>query len=91
MFTLNPPVLIAANSQTKGMCMSISLFGYVLLAVARRTREMGVLRALGLQRSQVAATFAVEQAVGVVVEQVGVECLEREQPARCGAASGRGG
>ena len=33
MFTLDPPVLIAANSQTKGMCMSISLFGYVLLAV----------------------------------------------------------
>lgn len=34
---------------------------YVLLAVARRTREMGVLRALGFGRSGVAATFAVEQ------------------------------
>ncbi len=37
--------------------------GYVLLAVSRRAREMGVLRALGLQRREVAATFAVEQVV----------------------------
>lgn len=37
--------------------------GYVLLAVARRAREMGVLRALGLQRREVAATFAIEQVV----------------------------
>lgn len=35
--------------------------GYVLLAVARRAREMGVLRALGFPRSGVAATFTVEQ------------------------------
>jgi hypothetical protein len=39
--------------------------GYVLLAVARRAREMGVLRALGLQRREVAATFALEQVVVV--------------------------
>jgi hypothetical protein len=38
---------------------------YVLLAVARRAREMGVLRALGLQRREVATTFAVEQVVVV--------------------------
>ena len=38
---------------------------YVLLAVARRAREMGVLRALGLQRREVAATFAIEQVVVV--------------------------
>lgn len=37
--------------------------GYVLLAVARRAREMGVLRALGLQRREVATTFALEQVV----------------------------
>ena len=37
--------------------------GYVLLAVSRRAREMGVLRALGFQRKGVAATFAVEQLV----------------------------
>ncbi len=37
--------------------------GYVLIAVKRRTREMGVLRALGFQRRGVAATFAVEQLV----------------------------
>jgi hypothetical protein len=35
--------------------------GYVLLAVERRAREMGVLRALGFQRREVAGTFAVEQ------------------------------
>lgn len=35
--------------------------GYVLLAVSRRAREMGILRALGLQRRGVAATFATEQ------------------------------
>jgi ABC-type lipoprotein release transport system permease subunit len=35
--------------------------GYVLLAVARRAREMGVLRALGFRRRGVAATFTVEQ------------------------------
>jgi hypothetical protein len=37
--------------------------GYVLLAVSRRAREMGVLRALGFGRSGVGATFAVEQVV----------------------------
>ena len=36
---------------------------YVLMAVRRRFREMGVLRALGLRRRSVAATFAVEQTV----------------------------
>lgn len=35
--------------------------GYVIVAVRRRTREMGVLRALGFGRRGVAATFAVEQ------------------------------
>ena len=48
--------------------------GYVLVAVRRRTREMGVLRALGFQRRGVAGTFATEQlavlgvgaAIGVV-------------------------
>lgn len=35
--------------------------GYVLLAVARRAREMGVLRALGFPRKGVALTFTVEQ------------------------------
>jgi hypothetical protein len=35
--------------------------GYVLLAVERRAREMGVLRALGFRRREVAGTFAVEQ------------------------------
>ncbi|MGI9666081.1 MAG: FtsX-like permease family protein [Acidimicrobiia bacterium] len=37
--------------------------GYVLLAVSRRAREMGVLRALGFERSSVGATFALEQFV----------------------------
>ncbi len=41
--------------------------GYVLLAVRRRTREMGVLRALGFGRRGVAATFAVEQLVVLVL------------------------
>jgi hypothetical protein len=35
--------------------------GYVVIAVRRRAREMGVLRALGFDRRGVAATFAVEQ------------------------------
>jgi len=39
--------------------------GYVLLAVARRAREMGVLRALGFGRRGVATTFAIEQLVVV--------------------------
>jgi putative ABC transport system permease protein len=37
--------------------------GYVLLAVSRRAREMGVLRALGFDRSAVGITFALEQFV----------------------------
>ncbi len=37
--------------------------GYVIVAVRRRAREMGVLRALGFSRRGVAATFAVEQLV----------------------------
>ena len=36
---------------------------YVLVAVRRRYREMGVLRALGLRRRSVAGTFALEQVV----------------------------
>jgi hypothetical protein len=39
--------------------------GYVLLAVSRRAKEMGVLRALGFGRRGVATTFAVEQLVVV--------------------------
>ena len=37
--------------------------GYVLLAVSRRAREMGVLRALGFERTSVGFTFALEQLV----------------------------
>ena len=37
--------------------------GYVLVAVRRRYREMGVLRALGFRRRGVAGTFALEQMV----------------------------
>lgn len=49
--------------------------GYVLLAVTRRAREMGVLRALGFERRGVGATFAIEQFVviglGAVIGTVG--------------------
>lgn len=37
--------------------------GYVLVAVDRRAREMGVLRALGFERTGVGFTFALEQLV----------------------------
>jgi hypothetical protein len=37
--------------------------GYVMLAVSRRAREMGVLRALGFERTSVGVTFALEQFV----------------------------
>ena len=37
--------------------------GYVMLAVSRRAREMGVLRALGFERKSVGMTFALEQFV----------------------------
>ncbi len=37
--------------------------GYVMLAVSRRAKEMGVLRALGFERSNVGVTFALEQFV----------------------------
>ena len=37
--------------------------GYVLLAVSRRAREMGVLRSLGFVRQSVGLTFALEQFV----------------------------
>lgn len=37
--------------------------GYVMLAVSRRAKEMGVLRALGFERSSVGLTFALEQFV----------------------------
>jgi hypothetical protein len=37
--------------------------GYVLVAVARRAREMGTLRALGFERTSVGTTFALEQFV----------------------------
>ena len=49
-----------------GAAVSVALalagvMGYVLLAVARRAREMGVLRALGFPRRGVALTFTIEQ------------------------------
>ncbi len=48
---------------------------YVLLAVTRRTKEMGVLRALGFPRRGVAATFTAEQivvlGVGAIVGTLG--------------------
>jgi ABC-type lipoprotein release transport system permease subunit len=54
---------------------------YVLLAVSRRTREMGVLRALGFGRSGVAATFAVEQVavlgLGAIIGTIGGVALMR--------------
>lgn len=37
--------------------------GYVLVAVTRRAREMGTLRALGFERTSVGSTFALEQFV----------------------------
>jgi hypothetical protein len=37
--------------------------GYVLVAVTRRAREMGTLRALGFERTRVGGTFALEQFV----------------------------
>lgn len=37
--------------------------GYVMIAVSRRAREMGVLRALGFERGSVGSTFAMEQLV----------------------------
>ncbi|GBE24439.1 FtsX-like permease family protein [bacterium BMS3Bbin02] len=39
------------------------VISYVLLAVSRRAREMGILRAMGFPRSGVAMTFALEQIV----------------------------
>ena len=54
---------------------------YFLLAVSRRTREMGVLRALGFGRGGVAATFAVEQVavlgLGALIGTVGGIALMR--------------
>jgi putative ABC transport system permease protein len=54
---------------------------YVLLAVSRRTREMGVLRALGFGRAGVAATFAIEQVavlgLGAVIGTIGGVALMR--------------
>jgi ABC-type lipoprotein release transport system permease subunit len=62
--------------------------GYVLLAVERRAREMGVLRALGFQRREVAGTFAVEQmaviglgaaigvAGGIILTWIMIPCLQ---------------
>ncbi len=54
---------------------------YVLLAVSRRTREMGVLRALGFGRAGVAATFAIEQLVvlglGAAIGTIGGVALMR--------------
>lgn len=47
-----------------GVVLAIAgVTGYVLLAVSRRAREMGVLRALGFERTSVGATFAMEQFV----------------------------
>ena len=54
---------------------------YVLLAVSRRTREMGVLRALGFGRAGVAATFAIEQVavlgLGAAIGTIGGIALMR--------------
>jgi len=54
---------------------------YVLLAVSRRTREMGVLRALGFGRAGVAATFAIEQVavlgLGAIIGTAGGIALMR--------------
>jgi hypothetical protein len=54
---------------------------YVLLAVSRRTREMGVLRALGFGRGGVAATFAIEQVavlgLGALIGTIGGVALMR--------------
>jgi hypothetical protein len=54
---------------------------YVLIAVRRRTKEMGVLRALGFQRAGVAGTFAVEQLVvlglGALIGVIGGVALMR--------------
>jgi hypothetical protein len=44
--------------------------GYVLLAVSRRAREMGVLRALGFERTSVGITFALEQLVVIGIGAV---------------------
>lgn len=47
-----------------GVVLSLAgVTGYVLLAVSRRAREMGVLRALGFERKSVGVTFALEQFV----------------------------
>ncbi len=47
-----------------GVVLAIAgVTGYVVEAVRRRHREMGVLRALGFRRSGVAGTFALEQVV----------------------------
>jgi hypothetical protein len=47
-----------------GVALAIAgVTGYVVEAVRRRHREMGVLRALGFRRSGVAGTFALEQVV----------------------------
>jgi hypothetical protein len=49
--------------------------GYVVVAVARRAREMGTLRALGFERTSVGTTFALEQFVviglGAVIGVIG--------------------
>ncbi len=51
-----------------GVVLAIAgVTGYVLLAVRRRAREMGVLRALGFGRRGVAATFALEQLVVLIL------------------------
>ncbi|HSJ70546.1 MAG TPA: ABC transporter permease [Acidimicrobiia bacterium] len=44
--------------------------GYVLLAVSRRAKEMGVLRALGFERTSVGITFALEQLVVIGIGAV---------------------
>jgi len=56
-------VLVNKGAATGVVLALAGVTGYVLLAVARRAREMGVLRALGFDRSSVGVTFALEQFV----------------------------
>ncbi|MFQ5555129.1 MAG: ABC transporter permease, partial [Acidimicrobiia bacterium] len=73
--------ILFVGAATSVVLALAGVIGYVLLAVSRRAREMGVLRALGFERSGVAATFAVEQlavlGLGAVIGAVGGIALVR--------------